>query len=130
KTASNPVGYSDSGFSITLSDASPNNVHTYQNIFNPGGGALTGTWAPDGRNVDPTDVLDTSPITASLDLFHGTNPSGEWTLLLADSDYGYQGPLTSSTLTIASIPESSSAPLAMLGLAGFIGLRRWKRRQA
>src|ERR1700722_19260328 len=66
KTASNPVGYSDSGFSITLSDASANNIHTYQNVSNPGGGLLTGTWAPDGRNVDPSTVLDTSPITSTL----------------------------------------------------------------
>ena len=108
KTASNPVGYSDSGFSITLSDASPNNIHTYQTVSDPGGGTLTGTWAPDGRNVDPSVVTDTSPISATPSSFSSERtPSGTWTLLLADLDYGEQGTLQKWTLTVTAISELS-----------------------
>ena len=130
KTASNPVGYSDSGFSITLSDSSPNNIHTYQDVSNPGGGMLTGTWAPDGRNVDPSGVLDTSPISATLGSFVGTNPSGTWTLFLADLDYGEQGTLQNWTLSVTAVPEPSSIALAFLGLGLCFGLRYWARRRA
>jgi subtilisin-like proprotein convertase family protein len=129
KTASNPVGYSDSGFSITLSSSSANNIHNYQNILNPGGGALTGTWAPDGRNVDPAVVTDTSPITSTLASFQNTSPSGQWTLFLADLDYGEQGTLQNWTLTVTAVPEPSSIALAGLGLGICVGLRRWARRR-
>ncbi len=37
---------------------SPNNIHTYQLTLNPGGGALTGTWAADGRTDSPRDRDD------------------------------------------------------------------------
>jgi subtilisin-like proprotein convertase family protein len=130
KTASNPVGYSDAGFSITLSDSSPNNIHTYQNVSNPGGGLLTGTWAPDGRNVDPTLVVDSSPISSTLSSFIGTNPNGTWTLFLADLDYGEQGTLQNWTLTVTAVPEPSSIALAFLGLGLCFGMRRWARRRA
>lgn len=130
KTASNPVGYSDSGFSITLSDANPNNVHTYETVSNPNGGMLTGTWAPDGRNVDPSTVLDTSPISATLSSFIGTNPNGQWTLFLADLDYGEQGTLQNWTLTITAVPEPSSVALAVLGLGLCVAWRYKARRRA
>jgi subtilisin-like proprotein convertase family protein len=130
KTASNPVGYSDSGMSITLSDASPNNIHTYQTVSNPGGGTLTGTWAPDGRNVDPSVVTDTSPITSTLGSFDNTSPSGTWTLFLADLDYGEQGTLQNWTLTVTAVPEPSSITLGILGLGVCFGLRRLARRRA
>src|ERR1700722_17973846 len=51
-TAANSLGYTDSGFNITLSAGGPD-IHTYQTVSNPGGGILTGTWGVDGRNVDP-----------------------------------------------------------------------------
>jgi subtilisin-like proprotein convertase family protein len=129
KTASNPVGYSDGGFSITLSDSSPNNIHTYQNVSNPGGGVLAGTWAPDGRNVDPSVVLDTSPVSATLGSFAGTNPNGQWILFLADLDYGEQGTLTTWTLNVTAVPEPSSIQLALVGLGVCFGLNRWARRR-
>ncbi len=130
KTSSNPVGYSDSGYSITLSGASANNIHTYQNVSNPGGGILTGTWAPDGRNVDPSAVLDTSPVSATLSSFIGTNPNGQWTLFLADLDYGEQGTLNNWTLNVTAVPEPSSVALAVMGLGVCFGLQRWARRRA
>jgi len=128
-TAGNSLGYADSGLNITLSDASPNDIHTYQNESNPGGGALTGTWAPDGRNVDPATVVDTDARTALLSSFAGLNPSGQWTLFLADLDYGEQGQLVSWGLVVTAVPEPSSVALALLGLGIVLGVRRLTRRR-
>jgi subtilisin-like proprotein convertase family protein len=130
RTSSNPVGFSDSGFSITLSDASPNNIHNYQSVSNPNGGMLTGTWAPDGRTADPSVVLDTSPVNTSLSGFNGTNPNGQWTLFLADMDYGEQGTLQNWSLTVTAVPEPSSVALAVLGLGICLGVRRFVRGRA
>jgi subtilisin-like proprotein convertase family protein len=129
-TAGNSLGYADSGFNITLSGSSPNDIHTYQSVSNPGGGALTGTWAPDGRNVDPATVVDTDARTALLSSFAGTDPSGQWTLFLANLDYGEQGELVSWGLSITAVPEPSSVGLALLGLGIFLGVRRLVRRRA
>src|SRR5689334_17298746 len=63
KTATDPFGYGDAGFHITLSDAATLDIHNYGGN---GGAALTGTWQPDGRNVDPQLVLDSSPRNAFL----------------------------------------------------------------
>src|SRR5947207_2556934 len=70
KTAADSFGYSDPGFHIVLSDAASLDIHTY------GGNGdlpLTGTWQPDGRNVDPQLVLDTSPRTAQFNSFIGSD---------------------------------------------------------
>jgi subtilisin-like proprotein convertase family protein len=128
KTAGNPVGYSDSGLTITLSAASPNDIHTYETVSNPGGGVLTGIWAPDGRNVDPSVVLDTDPQTTSLSSLVGDDPSGDWTLFLADLDYGEQGTLTSWGLVVTAVPEPGTLGLLALGLGGLAGMR-WLRRR-
>jgi MYXO-CTERM domain-containing protein len=128
-TAGNSLGYADSGFNITLSDAGPD-IHTYQTVSNPGGGALMGTWSPDGRNVDPATVVDTDSRTALLSSFEGTNPSGQWTLFLANLDYGEQGELVSWGMSITAVPEPSSAGLAVLGLGLLLGVRRFMRRSA
>jgi hypothetical protein len=130
RTAGNSLGYADSGFNITLSDSSPNNIHTYQTVDNPGGGVLTGIWAPDGRTEDPSVVLDTDLPTTSLSSFDGNNPSGQWTLFLANLDYGEQGELVSWGLVITAVPEPSSMGLALLGLGVLLGARRLIRRRA
>jgi subtilisin-like proprotein convertase family protein len=128
-TAGNSLGYTDSGFNITLSDTGPD-IHTYQTVSNPNGGVLTGTWGPDGRNVDPATVVDTDPQTALLSSFVGTDPSGQWTLFLANLDYGEQGELVSWGMSITVVPEPSSVGLALLGLGIFLGIRRLVRRRA
>ena len=61
-------GYSDAGFNITLSDASANNIHFYQNVLNPGGGQLTGTWAPDGESISPLSSPSSFPTTPTATL--------------------------------------------------------------
>src|SRR5580693_3261133 len=121
-TAGNSLGYTDSGFNITLSAGGPD-IHTYQTVSNPGGGVLAGTWGADGRNVDPATVVDTDPQTALLSSFAGADPSGQWTLFLANLDYGEQGELVSWGLSITAVPEPSSVGLALLGLGVFFGVR-------
>jgi subtilisin-like proprotein convertase family protein len=127
-TAGNSLGYADSGFNITLSDTG-SDIHTYQTVSNPNGGVLTGTWAPDGRNVDPATVVDTDARTSLLSSFAGKDPSGQWTLFLANLDYGEQGELVSWGLSITAVPEPSSVGLALLGLGIFLGVRRLVRRR-
>ena len=129
KTAANPVGYADSGMNITLSIGAPD-IHTYQTVSNPGGGALTGTWGVDGRNVDPATVVDTDPQTTSLESFVGDDPSGQWTLFLADLDYGEQGQLASWGLVVTAVPEPGSLGLLAVGLSVMAGVRLWARRRS
>ena len=97
RTASNPWGYADCGFNLLFDDAAPQgDVHIYETITNPPAGAqLTRVWQPDGRDVDPSLVLDTSPRTTRLNSFTNSNPSGEWTLFLADMSYGSTNMLAS-----------------------------------
>src|ERR1019366_4291815 len=81
----NSFGYGDAGFNITLSSASANDVHFYQN-YSPSfsGGQLTGMWQPDGRAIDPQSSPNTfdSPPDGRLNFgsYDGLNPNGTWTL--------------------------------------------------
>lgn len=129
KTSSNPVGYSDSGFNITLNTTSPNDIHNYQNVSDPNGGMLTGTFAEDGRNIDPSLTLDTDSRTALLSSFEGKDPSGKWTLFLADLNDGQQGKLVSWGLVVTAVPEPGSLSLLALGLGGMLSASAWTRRR-
>ena len=129
RTAGNSIGYGDSGFDITLSGSSANDIHNYQNVSNPGSGILSGIWAEDGRNVDPAGVLDTDARTALLGSFDGQDPSGQWTLFLADLDYGQQGQLASWGLVVTAVPEPNSMGLMALGLGAMLGLGALLRRK-
>ncbi len=97
RTASDPWGYADCGFNVLFDDAAPQgDVHAYETIINPPAGTpLTGAWQADGRNVDPFLVLDTTPRTTYLSSFTNSNPSGDWTLFLADVSYGTTNMLVS-----------------------------------
>ncbi|HEY4415728.1 MAG TPA: PEP-CTERM sorting domain-containing protein [Verrucomicrobiae bacterium] len=136
---SNPAGYSDSGFSITLSDISVNDLHYYQNDspqFN-GFGQLTGTWAADGREVNsdasgfnPSD-FDTAPQTAGLGNLLGSNPNGDWTLFAADlsgGPAGDQSSIVSWSLQLESVPEPATG--SMLILAGALFGIYFRRRHS
>ena len=105
RTASNPSGYADPGLDVTFDQIAANgNIHTYQAVTNlPDGAPLTGTWQPDGRNVDPANVLDTTPSTTTLSSFSGTPGSGEWTLYLADLATGGTNQLVSWELELNGI---------------------------
>jgi subtilisin-like proprotein convertase family protein len=127
RNSGNHFGYSDSGMTVTFNDGSPNDIHTYQNVTPPAS-PLTGTWAPDGRNVAPANALDTDPRTALLASFNGQDPSGQWTLFISDVADGAQGSLVNWGLVITAVPEPSPALLIFLGLAGFCAGRRLLHR--
>ena len=114
KTLANPMGYSDPGLNVTFIDSAPaGDIHSYRPDPNtPLPGALTGTWAPDGRDTDPLLVLDVDPRPATLSAFSGLNPNGRWTLFIADVDGIYANTLVSWGLQIhgTNAPPVLTAP--------------------
>ena len=105
RTASDAYGYPDSGFDVTFQTGATNgDVHLYQTVAPPPGGSpLTGAWEPDGRDLDPANVTDTSARATSLTNFNNLNASGEWTLYLADMDSGGTNMLVEWGLDITSM---------------------------
>jgi len=102
RTASDTWGYADSGFDVTFQTGAANgDIHVYQSVAPPADGSpLTGIWQPDGRSADPTNVTDISARTTSLTNFNGLSALGEWTLFLADVDYGATNMLSEWALEI------------------------------
>ena len=129
RTEDNPSGYGDSGLSIGLSEYAGNgDIHSYRAVFTPGAGSpLEGYWRPDGRNVDPSMVLDSTARTATLSSFAGLSANGDWTLFLADLQSGGTSALESWGLQVAgvSVPEPRHYALA-IG-AGLIAFAAWRR---
>lgn len=118
RTAIDSFGYGDSGYQVTLDDSAADNIHTYRDVTVPAVGVpLSGTWQPDGRNVDPDSVFDTTPSTAMLSSFNGTDANGNWTLFVADLSGGDAHTLNSWGMTITGIPEPSSVLLLAIGAA-------------
>ncbi len=120
KTASNPFGYSDAGFNITLDDNAVTDIHLYGgNSGNP----LAGSWQPDGRFFDPAIVLDTTPRSAPLSSFQGFEPLGAWALVMMDMSGGGQSTLGfwSMDITAMAVPEPNTfvLGLAAMGVIGF-----------
>ena len=118
----NSFGYADTGYNITFDDLAASGVHFYQggsytiNAF----GQLTGTWRPDGENLNPLSApsaFDSQTQNALLGSFDGTDPSGTWTLFFADLSPGAQSTLVSWSLNITTVPEPSALALAGLGFA-------------
>ena len=128
-SSGNPFSYSDAGFNITLSSGAPD-IHFYQDYVIPTG-QLTGTWAPDGRNISPASVpsvFDTAATTANLDLFAGIDPNGGWTLFIADlGSGGGQSTLVSWGLTIATVPEPQTWMLIAGGFGALLATRRFRK---
>ena len=120
-------GYGDAGFNITLDDAGSTDVHVYGGN---GGAQLTGTFAPDARNVNPATVLTTDARTAFLSAFNGLDANGGWTLFIADVSGGEVSTLVSWELDITAVPEPTTVALGLFGgvLALGGGLRLWRRR--
>jgi subtilisin-like proprotein convertase family protein len=122
-TSSNPFGFGDPGMSVTFSDTAASDIH----LFGSNGGLpLSGVWQPDGRNVDPTTVLDLSSRSAMLDSFDGLDPNGTWTLFIADLSTGDQTMVQSWGLEIRTVPEPTSLCLISGGLA-WLWIRRRNR---
>jgi subtilisin-like proprotein convertase family protein len=115
KRAGDPLGYSDDGVDIKLDDQAASDVHVYRlaisgNHTTPLVGPLTGSWKPDGRLVDPDLVLDTDPRTELLSSFNGENPTGDWTLFVADLSAGDVSTLVSWGLELCG--PVNRAPIA------------------
>jgi subtilisin-like proprotein convertase family protein len=134
-TASSPFGYGDTGFNLTLSDGSVN-IHNYQldasypSALN-GSGQLTGTWAPDARNIDPQSagtVFDAAPTTADLSAFTAANANTTWTLLIADMSGGGQATLVSWGLTVVTVPEPQAWTLLAGGVGMLLAVNRRRKR--
>ena len=133
-TANNGFGYGDTGFNLTFSDGA-SNVHNYQAggdyDLNPDG-QLTGTWAPDGRNIDPQSdgsAFDDAPPTYDFSAFMGTIPDGNWELEVANLASGddAQAVLQSWTVTVFAVPEPQPWALGVCGIA-MLAARRYFRR--
>ncbi len=129
RTALNPDGYPDSGFGVSfVPSGGLGDIHDYRAILDPSGGAITGTWQADGRNVDPGVSLDTGPRTAGLHELIGTDPNGDWVLFVADLAPGGEGKLVGWSVQGVAVPEPSEwASMAGVALVGFALWRRWKR---
>lgn len=128
RTSADGFGYDDTTLNIRLSDAAANgDIHLYQGVS--GYGTLlgsAGTFAPDGRAVNPLGATDADPRTALLSQFAGSDPNGEWTLFVADlSRGGGQAAVQSWGLSIVSVPE----PSALLLLAGGLTSLLWAARR-
>ena len=134
RTASNEFGYGDSGFNIEFADdAAAGDVHAYRtSLFGNESttlvGALSGTWAPDGRLADPGAVIDSTPRSALLSTFIGQNPQGSWTLFVADMEGGGVSTLQSWDLEISAVPEPNSLALVSAGLLVAVLRRRRMQR--
>lgn len=128
--SSNPYGYDDAGFDITLDSASANNLHFYQSDSYSlnSDGQLTGTWAPDARTIDPLysppGAFDAAPTGNTLADLAGLGPNGTWTLFIADLSAGGQSTLVQWGLTVVTVPEPQTWSLLGVGLAGLWLLNR------
>jgi len=141
RSASDPIGYGDSGLNVTLDDTASGNIHEYRLVLSgtqdtPLTGPLTGVWAPDGRNVDPDTVTDATVPTTSLTSFEGLNPNGAWTLYVADLEYGGLSRLASWSLEIepqgvAPVPEQiHTGTASLLVFASLVLVDSLRRRRA
>lgn len=124
-TVGDPGGSGSSGMSIRFSDAAAQDVHT--GISGAIGLPATGTYQPDARFADPDFVTDLSPRSRYLAGFNGTDPSGLWTLFIADVAGGDTATIKEWSLTVTTVPEPSAFLLGALGAAA--GLARRQRRQ-
>lgn len=138
----NPFGYFDpGGINVVFDDLGVNgDVHHYQDegIFALSG-PLTGTFQPDGRNIDSLfstpAAVNAAPRVAMLSTFDGLDASGNWTLYVEDMfGDGSQFVLESWSLhitgndSLTTVPEPKTAlPVLIVGVVA--GLRRAQRRR-
>jgi len=130
RTASNSFGYDGNGFDVIFAFGGED-IHAYEtsSFFTDAYEQLTGTWGADGRNVDPSVVLDSDDRTASLDSFIDLDPNGEWTIFLADMGSNGNGVLKEWGLNITAIPEPTAMLLCMIGLVSMLFVNRVQRFQ-
>jgi subtilisin-like proprotein convertase family protein len=114
RNGGNAAGYADAGLDVVFEDAASGDIHSYRAATIPApGNPLTGTWQPDGRNLDPMVVLESSVRSTGLGAFAGANPNGAWTVYLADTESGGTNLLRSWSLEFngpTAAPVSWPAP--------------------
>jgi subtilisin-like proprotein convertase family protein len=131
------VGYSDSGFHLTLSDSGANgDIHLYQKVNNYSSLIANGTstWTPDGRDSsplsDPAQFDSASRLTLD-NTFGGMDPNGTWTLFFADvSTGGGTSMLNGWSLNITAVPEPRTVALAVVGALAAVTKLILRRRLA
>lgn len=118
-------GDSGDGIDVSLKDSNATDIH----VSNVDSGLLSGSWQPDGRDVDPTAVVTGDPRTKLLDQFLTLDPNGQWDLILSDQGAGQFMRVQQWSLTITGqIPEVSTwaaGGFLALTLAGLV----WRRRK-
>ena len=110
-----PFGYSDAGMSVILANGGENgDIHSYG-----GTGIPTGTYAPDGRAIDPlsSPASFDAAGTEDFSVFNDLNPNGTWTLYFADmvGSEGNSSTLLSWSLDITAVPEPAHVALGIFG---------------
>jgi hypothetical protein len=117
-TSGNSFGYGDAGFNITLTDSASTDIHLYGGN---GGSQLTGSYKPDGRNIDPLSTGATFDSAARQNsgapfgLFNNVDPHGEWKLFIADMSGGAQSQVASWGLEVTAVPEPVNIALGIFG---------------
>jgi hypothetical protein len=128
-SAGSETGYGNPGIDITLSSSATADIHNYQTAtptYNDSG-QLKGTWAADGRFLDPTSsgtAFDSASRANTLSVFNNMNPNGAWTLYIADMNSGEISTLNGWTVNVVAVPEPSSAALLLAGALTLMGATR------
>jgi subtilisin-like proprotein convertase family protein len=132
-SSTSTYGYSDAGFNVTFDDSAANNIHFYQNDSPTYiGGALQGTWAPDGQNINPQSLPASFPSipvpTETLSSFDGLSADGTWVFFIADLSAGGQSTLQSVGVNILTVPEPSTLAICGLSVLSLVSIQRMRRK--
>ena len=126
RTSTDPFGNSGAGMNVTLDDQNGTDIHGASYTV------LSGTYHPDGRQVDPATVLDTDIRQNSgnpLAAMNGLDANGTWTLFLSDTASGDTSTLVSWGLDIEVVPEPTTWALIVFGVIAVVAsLYRWLSR--
>ncbi len=121
KTASNPDGSFTTSIDAVFVAAAGLDVHNAS--------SFAGIFQPDGRNVSPLTVTDASPRTALLTSFLGSDPTGGWTLFVADLSPMGQSTVSRWGLTLTTNGAAVPEPSTVLGAGVLLMMASLKRRR-
>jgi hypothetical protein len=134
-TDGNAFGYGTAGMNVTLA-GDPGGYTDIHWVPSPTSG---GTYAPDGRQIDPQSAPSAFDAngTIGFSAYNGMNPNGTWTLFIADLSGGAQSQLLGWSLDVtAEVPEPVNVALGVFGgialivtLARNHRIRNWAERR-